>query len=380
MSRRGGTGGEAGSLMEELSVLGASVAVVSGDVADRDALVDVLASVAPDHPLTAVVHAAGVLDDAVVDSLTEAQLDAVLEPKVDGAWHLHELTRGTDLAAFVLFSSVAGILGNPGQGNYGAANAFLDGLAQHRRAQGLPAVSLAWGVWEPASRMTGHLVEADRARLARVGIVPLPSSEGLTLLDAALGLERAVVVPVRFDRAIVRRLAGEAPPILRSLALAPGVSVGKASSPEPAEVPTVLADRLAAMSPTEQRRSLVELVRAQASAVLNLASVDGLDAGQTFKHAGFDSLTAVELRNRLDRATGIRLPATLVFDHPTPSALAGHLLAELIPADTPPPLVETAAGRSGDVGDPEPVMDRLAAATADQLYAFIDRELGVPNP
>ncbi|WP_344339788.1 KR domain-containing protein, partial [Kitasatospora putterlickiae] len=175
------------------------------------AVVDTLAD-----RLTGVVHVAGIVDDGVIEALDAAKWHSVLRPKVDAAWHLHELTAGLDLAVFALYSSASGVLGGSGQGNYAAGNAFLDGLAAHRRSLGLPAVSLAWGLWAEAAGMGGRLSDTDLARMARVGTLPLAADQGLALLDAALTGEPAAVVPIRLDVAGVR--AEDLPPLLRDLA------------------------------------------------------------------------------------------------------------------------------------------------------------------
>ncbi|MFI2791273.1 beta-ketoacyl reductase, partial [Kitasatospora sp. NPDC018614] len=217
---RGGLGAAgAVELRDELVGAGAEVSVVACDVADRVALAEVLAGVPADFPLTGVVHTAGVLDDGVVSSLTPERLERVLRPKVDGAWNLHELTRGLGLSAFVLFSSASGVLGSAGQGNYAAANAFLDALAVVRRSGGLPGVSLAWGLWERRSGMTGGLGVVDRARIARSGLGVLSSGEGLALFDVAVAAGAASVLPVRFDVGALRELAGAGgvPVVVRSL-------------------------------------------------------------------------------------------------------------------------------------------------------------------
>ncbi len=303
VSRRGG----GAALRAELAGLGAQVTVAACDVADRDALAAVLDAIPAAHPLTAVVHAAGVLDDGVVESLTPERLAAVWEPKARAAWHLHELTRERDLAAFVLFSSAAGTLGSPGQANYAAANAYLDGLAAHRRAQGLPGVSLAWGQWAEDSGLTGQLSETDRARLARAGLLPMATDHGLGLFDGGLDTaEPAVVaavlkVPAPGDRPVLRALARARTPVRT----------------------TALAGRLGSLPEARQRELLLDLVRTHASAVLGRS--DEIGADLAFKDLGFDSLTAVELRNRLSTAVGVRLSATMVFDHPTPARLAAHL-------------------------------------------------------
>ncbi|MCX4759401.1 type I polyketide synthase [Streptomyces sp. NBC_01275] len=339
LGRRGEAAEGVAELRAELGAAGAELTVAAGDSADREALAAVLAGIPAAHPLTGVVHAAGVLDDAVLTAMTPAQLDAVLRPKVDAAWHLHQLTRDADLAAFVLFSSSAAVLGGPGQGNYAAANAFLDALARRRRAQGLPGLSVAWGLWERASAMTGHLDAGDLARLRRAGFHALSDADGLALLDAALPSDRSEVVAVRLDTAALRAGGGPVHPLLRGLTGAPArrravASTTSAAGANSASGPQELTDRLAALPVVERGRVLLDLVRDAAALVLGHTSNTAIGPQQAFKQLGFDSLTSVELRNRLNAATGLRLPATLVFDHPTPTALGEHLLRELAPAAT----------------------------------------------
>ncbi|MBO3681853.1 type I polyketide synthase [Streptomyces sp. NEAU-YJ-81] len=327
VSRRGQQAPGAAELAAELGELGAEVAWAACDVADRDALAAALATVPGEHPLTAVVHTAGVLDDGVIGSLTPERVDHVMRPKVDAAWNLHELTRDLDLTAFVLFSSASGVFGTPGQGNYAAANAFLDALAVHRRAESLPAVSLAWGPWAGAG-MAGGLDEADISRMRRAGLPPLSPAEGLALLDAALTTDEAVPVPMRVDAVALRAqaAAGALAPLLRGLVRVPvrravDTAAGGGSA---------LAERLAGLSAAEQDRLLLDLVRTQVAAVLGYAGPQAVEEGRAFKDLGFDSLTAVELRNLLREATGLRLPPTLVFDYPTSTSLAGHLREEIV--------------------------------------------------
>jgi NAD(P)-dependent dehydrogenase (short-subunit alcohol dehydrogenase family)/acyl carrier protein len=330
--RRGPAAPGAAELAEELTGLGAaSVRIESCDAADRAALAGLLGSVAPDRPLSSVIHAAGILDDGVIGSLTADRMAAVLRPKVDAAWNLHELTLGADLDSFVLFSSASGQLGGAGQGNYAAANVFLDALAHHRRARGLPAVSLAWGMWERASGMTGHLGEADLARIARGGLVPMPTAQGMALFDAALAADRPVLVPAVIDGPGLRGRESESvPAVLRSLVRGPVTR--RAASAAPAS-PATSADRLAALDPAEREQFVLALVREQVAVVLGHTALDEIAADRAFKEIGFDSLTAVELRNRIGAATGLRLPTTLVFDFPTPAAVATRLLALLAPSD-----------------------------------------------
>ncbi|WUV20299.1 alpha/beta fold hydrolase [Streptomyces sp. NBC_01485] len=330
---------------------------VAADVADREALAEVVASVA--DRLTAVVHVAGVVDDGTVTALDGPRWHSVLRPKVDGAWHLHELTADLDLRAFVLFSGAAATFGSAGQGNYAAANAFLDALAAHRHALGLPAVSLAWGLWEESRGMGGRLGANDLARMARGHVLPLTAERGLALFDAGLAAGRPVVVPVRLDLPALRaafstgEAAGVVPPLLRELVrTAAPASPGTVRPTDPQSTETAssadtidtFAHRLAALSPADRRKQLLDLVCGSAGAVLGFAGAEAVDPHQPFKSAGFDSLTAVELRNRLTAATGSPLPATLIFDYATPTALADHLwdsIGSLLDASV------TAGGRAG---------------------------------
>ncbi len=339
-SRRGAQAPGAAELRAELTGLGAHVELAACDVADRDALARLLTAIPAAHPLTAVVHAAGIVRDGVIASLTPESIEQVMLPKVDGAVHLHELTATTDLAAFVLFSSMSGVLGGAGQGNYAAANAFLDALAAQRRAAGLPAVSIAWGPWAHTDGMASRLRAADHRRLRAAGLVALAPGEGLAAFDAALTAGRAVVAPVRLDVAALR--ADSAPPLLS------GLLPARRPGPRPDEdTPRSLRRRLAALPGPEQHRLLLDLLRVHTAAVLGHGSTDGVDTTVGFLEAGFDSLTAVELRNQLTTATGLRLPTTLLFDHPTPALLAEHLRARILDDST-----GGAADQGGTAGDP----------------------------
>ncbi|MCR6488424.1 SDR family NAD(P)-dependent oxidoreductase [Amycolatopsis sp. OK19-0408] len=311
----------------ELAALGADVAFAACDVTDREALAAVLAGIPADRPLRAVVHAAGTLDDGVLTALTPARLDTALGSKVDGALALHELTRDHDLAAFVLFSSVTGTLGSPGQAGYTAANAALDALAHRRRAAGLPATSLAWGLWARPSGMTAHLTDADLARLSRSGVAALPEEAGLALFDAALGASEAVLVAARLDLAALRAQAraGRQAPVFRELVPAPAVGDVEVTAAGPA-----WSARLAAASAADQEALTLALVREQAAAVLGLDSAEAVAPATAFTGLGVDSLMSVELRGRLNAATGLKLPVTVLFDRPTPAALAAHIRAEVL--------------------------------------------------
>jgi type I polyketide synthase AVES len=337
--RRGPAAEGLDSLTSELRERGATVEVAACDTADRTQVEALLAGVPEEHPLSAVVHAAGVLDDGVLTSLTNERLDAVLRAKADSALLLHELTQDLDLSAFVLFSSAAGVLGSPGQGNYAAANAVLDALAHQRHAAGLPALSLAWGMWAEGSGMTGHLDADDRSRINRAGMVPLPTPDALDLFDAALSSDEPFLVPARFDLSAVRtRTAyGPLPPLLRGLvrtsgAHRPGGAADEARAAGADEAGR-LRERLARQSDAERRNTLLRLVQSNVAAVLGHSGTETVTGTRAFRELGFDSLTAVELRNRLKVATGLALRATVAFDFPTPAALAEHLGARLLPPD-----------------------------------------------
>jgi pimaricinolide synthase PimS1 len=318
-SRSGVAAEGAEELLEELAGLGAEARIEACDVADRQQLQELLDTVAPQHPLGAVFHAAGVLADATVAGLDEERL-RVPFAKASAAQHLHELSAGQELSAFVLFSSAAATLGAPGQANYAAANAYLDALAHERRRQGLPATSIGWGPWEGAG-MEGGLREADRARVRRAGALALSPRRGLELLDLArLGPDPAPVA-IRFDRAALRAQAeiGALPPLLAEVAGATIAPRGEAG---------VLARLLEGVAEEQREATVLDFVRGEVAAVLGLPAGAEVEPGRAFRDLGFDSLAAVELRNRLVRASGLRLPPTVVFDHPSAGAMAGHLLAE----------------------------------------------------
>ncbi|MGW3124674.1 SDR family NAD(P)-dependent oxidoreductase, partial [Streptomyces sp. NPDC001107] len=343
VSRRGEAAPGAAALRADLTELGARVTLAACDTADRTALADLLATVPAEHPLTAVVHAAGVLDDCVVEALDAERLDAVLRPKTDAAWHLHDLTRALDLNAFVVFSSVQGLLGGAGQANYAAANTFLDALAHHRRALGLPATSLAWGPWAEGG-MADQLGPADLRRFTRAGIRPLAPEQGLRLLDAALARPEPALVPLALDTAALRAAGHAAPPLLRGLVRPPATA--QPGTEPAAQHTTSLADRLAGLDADARRKELLTLVRAETAAVLNHDDARAVDVRRSFKELGADSLSALELRNRLGKAVGLRLSPTVVFDQPSPEALAAWLESELCPphddeASPPPPASDT---------------------------------------
>ncbi|GAA3245954.1 type I polyketide synthase [Dactylosporangium siamense] len=410
-SRRGLAAEGAVELRQALLDLGAEVTITECDVADRAALAAVLAAIPADRPLTGVVHTAGVVDDGVVSALTREQVDTVLRPKVDAALNLDELTRHLPLTAFVLFSSMAGTFGGTGQANYAAANTFLDALAHQRRAAGLPALSLAWGLWEQGNGMTAKLDGGDLQRMARGGLAPLSHAEGLALFDVACVVDEAVLIPARLIIDAIRAVAGTAavPAIMRGLVGRPARQA--VTTAGPVEQTETLATRLARLSAAERRRAVLDLVRTEAAVVLGYPGPDAVEPDRGFLELGFDSLTALELRNRLAAASGLRLPATLLFDYPSPDAMAGHVLSHLVQDDADAPFAVlddfeaalaaaglTTTGAAGDDtrdrladrlqlllakltdrgnGSGEGVVERLDAASDDEMFAFIDNDLGL---
>ncbi len=368
-SRRGESAPGAAELRSELQTSGATVTLTACDTADRAAVADLLESVPAAHPLTAVFHTAGVLDDGVVSAQTPDRIATVLRAKLDGAWHLHELTASLDLSAFVLYSSGAGTFGSAGQANYAAANTALDALAALRRGQGLPAQSIAWGLWSERSELTEAMTEADVRRMERGGLTALSTDHGLALLDTALGLTDTDPVAVPIDPAALRALP-VVPPLLRALIPA-----------SPRREADDVRDRLAG---ADRAAALLDLVTAHTATVLGFTDPSTVEIARPFREFGLDSLTAVELRNRLSAAVGERLPVSLVFDHPTPADLARHLdtllrgadtatseVVEAVATDEPIAIVAMACRFPGDVRTPEHLWDLILAGT-DAIGAFPD--------
>lgn len=373
ISRRGGEAPEAQQLQQDLAARGATVTWAACDVTDRAQLADALSTVPAQAPLVGIVHAAGILDDGVIGSLTGERIDAVLAPKVDGAWHLHELTAGADLALFAMFSSAAGIFGTPGQGSYAAANAFLDALVEQRRASGLPGVSLAWGPWDRG--MTGQLLDIDRKRLARLGMRTLSPATGIAAFDQAIGAGPPVVVPADVD---LSEAVPPVHPLLRTMPTSAGRPVSNGSP-----LVASLANRLAGRPRSERQLAVMDFVTEHVASVLLIDPAE-LDTSRAFSEIGMNSLTAVELRNRIDESTAFPVPSSLVFDYPTPAAVAHHLLTEFEKAE--------------DGADPVPDIDRLEqswrpeamssalahadveTATDDEIFALLDDELGNAHP
>ncbi|TDT97690.1 polyene macrolide polyketide synthase [Streptomyces sp. 846.5] len=350
-SRRGLAAPGAGELASELAALGAEVSVVACDAADRDALAGLLAGVSVEHPLTGVVHTAGVLDDGVVSSLTPERLAVVLRPKVDAAVNLHELTRDLDLSVFALFSSVAGTFGGAGQGNYSAANAFLDGLARVRHGLGLAATSLAWGPWAQGAGMTRELGATDLRRMARGGMLPLTPEQGLAAFEAACRGSEPVVVPIALAHATLRdpQAVAGVPAMLRGLAT---TSTRRMASSSASTAAGSFKDRLSVLPPADREPAIVGLIRTQTALVLGHAGPEAVDPNRDFRGLGVDSLTAVELRNRLNTATGLRLPVTLVFDYPSPLALARFVRGELLGDEAAAGSVTVAGAVSSTADEP----------------------------
>nr|AXL06585.1 beta-ketoacyl synthase [uncultured bacterium] len=326
LSSRRGYAADVAELFAELAELGAQATVVACDASDRDQVAALLA----EHRPTAVVHTAGLFDAGVIGAITPEKLARVFAPKVDAARHLDELTRDLDLDAFVVYSSASSIFMGAGSGGYAAANAYLDGLMASRRAAGLPGLSLAWGPWQQVTRIADTVDDLTLARMSRRegrgGVQALGAEDGMELFDAALASGQALLVPVKLDLREVRADAatGGVPHVLRGL-----VRVGRQSARAAAGGDGGLVRRLAGLAPANQEAVLLDLVRGQVAVVLGHAGGGAIRADAAFKDFGFDSLTSVELRNRLREATGLKLPATLVFDQPNPQALARHLRAEL---------------------------------------------------
>ncbi|MEW1634662.1 type I polyketide synthase [Streptomyces sp. NPDC093801] len=400
-SRRGPQAEGVEELVAELGGQGAAVSVAACDVSDRGQVADLLASVPAEHRLSGVVHLAGVLDDGVVATLTPQRLAGVFAPKVDAVTHLDELTRGLDLDAFVVFSSAAALMGSAGQGNYAAANAFLDGLMARRRAAGLPGLSLAWGLWEQSAGLTAHLSAVDQARMSRGGVLALTQAEGLDIFDAGLHADQPLLVPIKLDLRTLRSQAaagGGVPHLLRGL-----VRAGRRTARAAAGDSGGLVRRLAGLPAAEQEAVLLGIVQQEAGAVLGFSGPELAQGTRGFNEIGFDSLTAVELRNRLSAATGVKLPATLIFDYPTPNALARHLRDELgeatddagtpaprtasavVDPDEPIAIVGMACRLPGGVAGPEDLW-RLVSEGREGMSSFpddrgwdLDGLLG-PNP
>ncbi|MET9487045.1 type I polyketide synthase [Nocardia sp. NPDC006630] len=361
-SRSGATAGGIAELIAELGEAGAQVRVAACDASDRDALAAVIAQVPAAHPIGAVVHLAATLADATFAALTTGHLDAVLPAKANGAWYLHELTQHLDLSMFVLFSSAAGTFGAAGQANYGAANVFLDSLARHRYYRGLPATAMAWGWWAEDTSNTGGMDEKDRARLGRMGITPIPTAEALGLFDAALRTGQPYALPIGMDLSLLRmaQSVAELPPFFRALLHA------RPRATQQMGDPTQLAKRLAGLSPSEQHETVIELLKTPISMVLGYSSPDAVQPDREFTEMGIDSLSSIELGTHLRALTGVKLANSVIFQYPTVSLLARHVMDQITPEDAElaDPIiaeVEMLLERLSAIHDGGPVPEELMA-------------------
>jgi polyene macrolide polyketide synthase/pimaricinolide synthase PimS1 len=377
--RRGIDAPGAAGLRAELAKLGAKVRIAACDVSKKDDLAELFA----DHTFSAVVHVAGVADNELVEFLTPEEMDAVLAPKADAAWYLHELTRDLDLSAFVLISSAASLVPVMGQGSYAAANMFLDALAAQRRAQGLPATSLAYGLWDIETGLAADLSAADLDRMRRAGLAALTVSEALAMFDAAV---EASLVPLRIDLTELRQ-RDHIPAVLRGMVQ---------HRPRDAK----LREKLAGLAAEQRDRVILDVVRGHIAAILGHSSGAAIDPDRAFQHLGFDSASSVELRNQLNTATGLHLPATLIFDHPTAKAVTALIATELeqpehtllTELDKLESVLEAVAVNQQDHAEVVRRLRSMAAkwvdatdaviteadiesATADQIFEILDREL-----
>ncbi|MFF0530972.1 SDR family NAD(P)-dependent oxidoreductase [Nocardia amikacinitolerans] len=339
-SRRGLDAPGAAELRAELAELGAEVTVAACDVSDRSALAALLDGISAEHPLVGVVHAAGTADNGLVESITAERVDYVFGPKVDAAWHLHELTRDAALSLFVLVSSAGGLVLAAGQANYAAANVFLDALAAHRHSLGLPATAIDYGLWARSTGLGVELSEAEFDVLRRQGFPPISEAEGIALFDSAIATDTPQLVALRIDRVVLRTRGELIPALVRGLVPTPVRRANHGAAGQ------AFARKLAGLSDADRARALLDLVRSVAAATLGHASVDAVEPQQAFQQLGFDSLTAVEFRNKLNAATGLQLPATLVFDYPNPQVVAEYIDSQL--AGTSQDVAVTASRVAGD--------------------------------
>jgi NAD(P)-dependent dehydrogenase (short-subunit alcohol dehydrogenase family)/thioesterase domain-containing protein/acyl carrier protein len=318
-SRSGEEAEGARELTTELEELGAEVTIAACDAADREQLAALIDSIPEQRPLGAVVHSARVVDDGVLDSLDRERLAPVMRSKVDAAWNLHELTAAMGLSHFLLFSSAAGLLGSVGQASYAAANAFLDALAAHRHGDGLPATSMAWGAWAQEGESAAAADAAAAAHLERIGLAPMPSEQILGLFDVASGRPEALLVPAKLQGSALRALAkaGALPAILTGLVR---ISDRSRSS--------TLLERFAGIPEADREAVVLDLVCDQVAVVLGHDSAEEVEPDREFVELGFDSLAAVELRNRLVAATGLSLPVFALANNPTVAGVAQHVLAQ----------------------------------------------------
>ncbi|MGW0495874.1 amino acid adenylation domain-containing protein [Streptomyces sp. NPDC003007] len=373
-SRRGMAAPGAQALVDELSELGTTATVVACDVADRDDVAAVMALFTEKRPLRGVVHAAGVLDDGVLTDLTPERLDAVFRPKVDGLWHLHELTQDRELDFFVMFSSISSVVGTPGQGNYAAANAFMDALAHLRRAKGLPATSVAFGPWE-GDGMAAGLSEFDRARFAQLGLDRLAPDEGLELFELAARSGLPLTMAAALDVNRVQRYFEDRsgiPPLFRALLRSNADGDSRAGDG------TDLRKLLGEASPDEYPAVVLSTVRAEVAKTLGFASPEAVGVDLPLRDIGFDSLSAVLMRNQLANLTGLPLPARIAFEHPHLISLSDFLLAKLLEVGLDAasgPGIGAAATEAADAAGPD-----LSAAQRGCLHSDLRFDNAVAAP
>lgn len=330
MSRQGENAPGAGKLVQDLASLGAESVVVAGDVAELNDLTKVMETFGKDYPLRGVVHTAGVIDDGVLSALTPPRCDATLRPKTNGAWHLHQLTKNLDLDLFVMFSSISGIMGTAGQGNYAAANTFLDALAYLRQAENLPGTSIAWGIWDGAG-MSANMSDTGRIRYANAGLHTLQPGQGVELLEKSVRDGSALTVAAMYDLDQLRRYHDERhqrPWLLLSL-LGPCRSLKDETVVSGSNEDHSLRARLRD-APTEDPASVVlAAVRGAAAMTLGFASSEKVDVNLPLQQIGIDSLTAFLISSRLTKLAGLALSPRIVFDYPTLVALSEYLLSQM---------------------------------------------------
>jgi hypothetical protein len=389
----------ADDLVKELTALGAEIDTAQCDVADRAALAELIAGIPAEHPLTGVLHIESLTDSALVDALTAERFSALVQPQLDAAWNLHELTLDRHLSAFVLVSSSVELIHGLGQANLAAASSYLDGLAGHRRTLGLSATALAYGPWEVSGDAPG---EAYRERMGLLGIPSLTAEEGLALFDAALALDEPLLMPILLDQRVLRGRPDDLPMLLRGVVRLPAQRRTRAGKGRE------LRERLSGLPGQERERVLLELVRTTVASVLGHRSADAIEPDRAFQELGFDSLAAVDLRKRLSSSIRVPLAATLVFDHPNSRAVAAYLDATIAPAeqgaastvlDELERLDRALSEASSADGEHDLVTSRLEAlvrrwrdarpgaveqagidlgsATDDELFEAVNKELGI---
>ncbi|KAL8826215.1 MAG: hypothetical protein Q9191_003942 [Dirinaria sp. TL-2023a] len=353
-SRRGMESPGADAFVAELAKLGAKATIVSGDIADIDSLRSILQLFTAKRPLRGVIHAAGVTDSGILSSLTPQKCATTFAPKIDGLWNLHQLTVDMDLDLFMTFSSISGIMGLPGLGNYAAANSFIDVLAYLRRAQGLPATSVAYGTWG-GDGMAATLVSTTRAHLSQLGLGFLTPEVGLKLFEQAVQQGRALTVAAVLD---LQRLKayyeeqGAVPPFLRSL-------LGWTEVEKPVARAVNLRDMLADAAPDQHGSIVLRMVQATIAKALGYTVMDDVDASRPMQELGIDSLTAVLVRNHLATLTAMALPPNIALLHPDLKSLSKFLLSQML-------------RDSGSISSSAPELDAATPSTTASAASCVD--------